>query len=408
MTVTPASQTHRMRGVFVLFEGLLPTVIDSQVLTHVRLVREMLDIDIPVVAFACTADVYEHSRAAFDHAWKTAGGDVHLFRGIRPALPGSAVHNRLRLSGALDRLGGISFVHARGDYAAAVAGPLAQSRALPMLWDCRGDSRAELHERIGISSPLQRLPLALRAWMSQQDSKTAGGTCAAACFVSQSLRELMMGYIGAKPSWVLPCLANENEFFFDPASRQRMREKLGFADSDPVYAYSGSLAGYQLFDEMVDAFRVATQSNPAARLLVLTPYVEAAQKKLAPLQADRVVCKAVINSEMNSYLNAADFGFLLRDDTPVNRVAFPTKFAEYALAGLKIIMKQSPPSCVSAARALGNYVAHTDANQAYTSQLAERAAIAEAAKEKMGRRASIQRFSEIYQQLAVLSPLSGR
>ena len=46
MTVTPANLTHNMRGAFVLFEGLLPTVIDSQVLTHVRLVREMLRIDI--------------------------------------------------------------------------------------------------------------------------------------------------------------------------------------------------------------------------------------------------------------------------------------------------------------------------------------------------------------------------
>lgn len=404
MTVTLGNSTGHMRGAFVLFEGLLPTVIDSQVLTHVRLVREMLGIDMAVVAFACTSDVYVQSVAALEHARQTAGGEVYLFPGVRPALPGSVPVNRRRLGGAFDKLGPVSFLHARGDYAAAVAGPLARSRDLPMLWDCRGDSRAELHERIGTASVLQRLPLAVRAWMSQQDSKKAGQTCAAACFVSQALRELMAGYIGAKPSWVLPCLANENEFFFDPVLRQRMRAQLGLGSDDPVYVYSGSLAGYQLFDEMVETFKAIVRANPSAQLLVLTPYADAAREKLADLAAERVICKSVRNSEVNDYLNAADFGFLLRDNTPVNHVAFPTKFAEYALAGLQVIMKQSPPSCVAEARALGNYLSLGEAGRSVGSQPAQRAAVAAAARERMGRRASIQRFSEIYKQLAALTP----
>jgi len=397
-----------MRGAFVLFEGLLPTVIDSQVLAHVRMVREMLGIDLTVVAFACTADVFAQSKAAHEHARQTAGGEVHLFRGIRPALPGSLVINRQRLGQALDAVGAVSFLHARGDYAAAVTGPLAQERALPMLWDCRGDSLAELRERIGTTSPARRLPLAARAWMSQQDSKRAGRTCAGACFVSQALRELMADYIGAKPSWVLPCLADENAFFFDVALRQRMRAQLGFGDGEPVYAYSGSLAGYQCFDEVVDTFNATLRLQPSARLLILTPYAEAARKKLADLPADRVVCKAVGYAEVNSHLNAADFGFLLRDNTPVNHVAFPTKFAEYAMAGLQVIMKQSPPSCVAEAQALGNLLPLAEASRAAILPQAQRAALAQAARERMGRRASIQHFADIYQTLAALTPPSGR
>ena len=404
MTVTLANPSDKLRGAFVLFEGLLPTVIDSQVLTHVRLVREMLGIDLAVIAFACTADVHAQSVAALEHARQTAGGDVHLFRGIRPALPGSLVINRQRLGEALGKAGAISLLHARGDYAAAVTGPLARARGLPMLWDCRGDSRAELRERIGATSPLRRLPLAVRAWMSQQDSMRAGRTCAAACFVSQALRDLMAGYIGAKPSWVLPCLADENAFFFDAALRQRMRAQLGFGEDDPVYAYSGSLASYQCFDEVVETFKQTVRQRPSARLLILTPYADAARPKLADLPADRVICKAVGYADVNSHLNAADFGFLLRDNTPVNHVAFPTKFAEYAMAGLHVIMKQSPPSCVTEAQALGNFLALNEASRSSVSPPAQRAAIATAARERMGRRASIQRFAEIYRKLAVLTP----
>jgi hypothetical protein len=402
LTVTRDRPIVTTRGAFVLFEGLLPTVIDSQVLTHVRLVRELLGIDMTVVAFACSAGVHAQSVRSLAHARQTADGDVRLFRGVRPALPGSALVNRFLLGRALGGVGPVAFLHARGDYAAAVTGPLAENLGVPMLWDCRGDSRAELYERIGATSLVQRLPLELRAWMSLQDLKWAGGVCAAACFVSEALRDLMSGFCSGKPTWVLPCLANENEFFFDEGLRQRMRNELGFGNDDPVYVYSGSLAGYQCFEEMVSTFATALRERPNAHLIVLTPYVDAAREKIVGVPADRVLCIAVANAKVNDYLNAADFGFLLRDDTPVNHVAFPTKFAEYALAGLRVIMKNSPPSCVAEARMLGNDLALEEAGRAVPAPPAWRAKIAAAARARMGRRASIEHFAEIYQCLAVL------
>jgi hypothetical protein len=401
LTVTRYQPVVATRGAFVLFEGLPPTVIDSQVLTHVRLVRELLGIDMTVVAFACSAEVHAQSVRSLANARQTAGGDVRLFRGVRPAVPGSALINRFLLSRALGGVGQVAFVHARGDYAAAVTGPLAQSCGVPMLWDCRGDSRAELYERIGAASLVQQLPLELRAWMSLQDLKGAGRACAAACFVSEALRELMSGYCSGKPTWVLPCLANENDFFFDEGLRQRMRAELGFGKDDPVYIYSGSLAGYQCFENMVSTFAATLQERPNAYLIVLTPFVDAARNKIVELPADRVVCIAVAHAEVNDYLNAADFGFLLRDDTPVNRAAFPTKFAEYALAGLHVIMKRSPPSCVAEARMLGNDLAIEEAVRAVPPPPARRAEIAEVARTRMGRAASIERFAEIYRPLAV-------
>ena len=43
------------------------------------------------------------------------------------------------------------------------------------------------------------------------------------------------------------------------------------------------------------------------------------------------------NKEVYKYLNAADVAFLLRDDVVLNRVASPTKLAEYMFCGLPII-----------------------------------------------------------------------
>ena len=44
--------------------------------------------------------------------------------------------------------------------------------------------------------------------------------------------------------------------------------------------------------------------------------------------------------EVPGWLNAADLGILMRAEDPVNHVASPTKFAEYALSGLPVAMSK--------------------------------------------------------------------
>ncbi len=384
-----------MRGAFVLFEGLPPTVIDSQVLAHVRLAREQLGIDLTVVAAACSRPLFESSQARVEMARQVAGGDVRLIRGVRPAAPGSRLVNRLLLARALAALGPLSFVHARGDYAAAVAGPWAQRRGVPMLWDCRGDARAELQDRLGTRAPVI---LRYRSHLLERELAIAGRTCAGACFVTPQLRDLMAAYMSGQPDWVIPCLAPEAEFFFDPALRARVRAELAIAPEEAVYIYSGSLIAYQRFDETVAMFRDVLAAGQKARLIVLTPEVERARQVYNGLPAGSVICKSVTHAEVNGYLNAADFGVLLRDSSPVNFVAFPTKFAEYAMTGLRIVMKEAPPSCVEVAREFGNYQAF--GAPAATWPTEERTRCAAQAAQRLGRRAAMPAYADIYDRLA--------
>ena len=61
-------------------------------------------------------------------------------------------------------------------------------------------------------------------------------------------------------------------------------------------------------------------------------------------------------AEFNDFLNAADFGFILRERNKINRVACPTKFAEYCLTGLPVIIGDAVPDCTSLADLWGNRV----------------------------------------------------
>jgi hypothetical protein len=388
-----------IRGVLVLFEGLPPTVIDSQVLAHVRLVREWLKIDLAVVAVACSREIFNASQSRLERARAAASGEVHLVRGVRPALPGSIMINRMLLGRMLDRLGAFSFLHARADYAAAVAGPWGSRRGVSTLWDCRGDSVAELQERLAGRAPLL---LRYRSRLLEAELRLAGQTSAAVCSVTPQLRELVAKFTVGQPNWVIPCLAPEAEFYFDAALRARVRESHSIAPDEVVYVYSGALSPYQRFDETVVTFRAALTAGQKARLIVLTPDVERAQQICAGLPVKSVICRSVPHAEVNGYLNAADFGMLLRDSTRINAVAFPTKFAEYAMTGLKVIMKESPPACVAVARELGNYVRLGTQPEPWPAS--ERARCAALAAQQLGRAAAMSTYAEIYSRLTQAGP----
>jgi hypothetical protein len=58
----------------------------------------------------------------------------------------------------------------------------------------------------------------------------------------------------------------------------------------------------------------------------------------AGLPDDRVRVLRAPHSEVVGWLNASDAGILLRERHPVNAVASPTKFAEYLLTGLPVVI----------------------------------------------------------------------
>jgi len=59
------------------------------------------------------------------------------------------------------------------------------------------------------------------------------------------------------------------------------------------------------------------------------------------IDQNKVLCKfSESPSEINEIYNAADFGILFRDEILTNKVASPTKLAEYLLAGLPVLISR--------------------------------------------------------------------
>ncbi len=76
------------------------------------------------------------------------------------------------------------------------------------------------------------------------------------------------------------------------------------------------------------------------------------------LISKRLIIVSVSFQEMNAYYNLADFAFLMREKKQLNLVASPTKFGEYCLTGLPVIMNDNVDQAYLFSRELGNYVSH--------------------------------------------------
>lgn len=133
-------------------------------------------------------------------------------------------------------------------------------------------------------------------------------------------------------AYVMPC-SNEafhRESFFTKGKYE-----------NPVFVYAGSLAKYQCIETMLDAFYLIQQVEPNASLLFYTGQQEEART----LVEQRDLCNVTIGyadpDELNTVLAEAKYGFVIRDDCVVNRVATPTKISSYISNGVIPVYSES-------------------------------------------------------------------
>ncbi len=126
-------------------------------------------------------------------------------------------------------------------------------------------------------------------------------------------------------SFIMPCFNDklEESCFFVPNKYK-----------NNVFCYVGSLSRWQCFDKTVSFYKRIEEQIPNAELLVFTGEKEKAEQIISSsgIRNYKVgYCKPEMLKEA---ISNAKFGFVLREDIPVNQVATPTKISSYLSAGL--------------------------------------------------------------------------
>lgn len=386
-------------GLFITFEGIGPTIFDSQVALHAREMKKH-GIELEIWAFETWPRMFAQSRARLDSAQELSQSQVRLFHGLWYYIPFSEIINALLLMYYFWRFRpSVDFIHARADFAAAISGIASKLLRVPVIWDCRGDAEAEFKAAYRPSNLGGHLFKCIFLRLIRWRTDFAASACARAIFVSEELRERKWRYAGQKPSKVIPTSVAQDAFFFSPNLRQDARYQLRFTPELRVLLYSGGIVGYQHFPAYIRLFSALRHNDGDLHFLVVTPHVERAQQMLEDLpQGSWTLCSAPFQ-EMNAYYNAADFGILLREHNAVNEVASPTKFGEYCLTGLPVIMNDSVKQSFQFALEFGNLIPYRDdlsANDLVPKTAEERALIARKSAEKLSRESVAESYKSIY------------
>lgn len=211
-----------------------------------------------------------------------------------------------------------------------------------MIYEARG---AAMEENIFVKKGKQTAKTRFTSyWLAECEKRLIRNSDAVIC-VSNALKDYFIkkyNIINEEKFKVFPGAADNSLFFYDPVVREIYRKKLGFAPDETVIVYSGKLSMKWEIPDIVFAVlaKIARQESKI-KFLILTPDHEIANEHILKngIETKTIVAESNFN-EVNNYLNASDVGLLLRENILMNNVASPTKFSEYLLAGLPVLVSE--------------------------------------------------------------------
>lgn len=331
-----------MRLLHFTCDGVLSPVLDSQVLTPLRLLGDLC----PEMKRGLLV------LTSIRHKGKPQ--TVERESRIRSAVPGAAIHLRFRppLAVPLERRIWVSRLR-------DVVAEFDEGTDEPILVHCRGEATAAAAAHLKRHDPRLRVVLDLRGaqadevafrgplgwWMrrwGRRNRRAAFAGADAVNAVSSRLLDLFrdQGLLRSDlPTTLVGCCVDTKRFLYDPAVRVARRKELGF-DGKFVVCYCGAMSHWQRPDALAGAFAAIRADMPDAHFFALTREPDPIRVELARVGVAEgdVTVRSAPHAEVASYLMAADVALLLRDDTLTNRVAAPVKYAEYLCSGLPVIL----------------------------------------------------------------------
>lgn len=138
---------------------------------------------------------------------------------------------------------------------------------------------------------------------------------------------------------IIPCTLNAafTRLDFSKETIRAARIKMGFQESEIIYVYSGSVAGWQSFNLLNEFMAPVLQRGLHCKLLFLGTKSSELQS-LSDRFPEQVFFRHVPPSEVPYLLIGADYGLLIREQSVTNEVASPVKFAEYLSCGLEVLL----------------------------------------------------------------------
>lgn len=151
--------------------------------------------------------------------------------------------------------------------------------------------------------------------------------------------------------YVMPCFNTmlQPESFFVPDKYKKN-----------TFTYVGGMAIWQCFEDTVRLYKQVEEKIPDCMFQIYTGEQETAEKIVKKHGIKNYTIAYLPQDELDKALKNIKFGFVIREDNPVNNVATPTKFSNYVGNGIIPIFSDCIRSFYHRTKELDNVIALDD------------------------------------------------
>lgn len=157
-------------------------------------------------------------------------------------------------------------------------------------------------------------------------------------FVTNNLREFLIetyDFDELKPHFIVPTLAKKYEL--DNKTLADVKTSINHKDTDLYMIYIGSVAAWQDINKLFEVFLAIRKKVNHIKLIILSDGNVVIPQSFSEELLESIIIRSVDHDKVKYYLNLSHVGLVFRDKTIVNKVAAPTKVAEYIAANVPIL-----------------------------------------------------------------------
>ncbi|KWX81316.1 hypothetical protein AMQ84_00310 [Paenibacillus riograndensis] len=187
---------------------------------------------------------------------------------------------------------------------------------------------------------LKRSIFKVIVYIIKKETKNIIVKCDGILVVSDALKNYLIGNYNLENDvfFQIPCgnyglIKNSQERLM---YREAWRKKLGIKKDEIVFVYSGGISKWQMIDETLGFLERILKINEKFRVCIFSTNIEYIKDRM--IGSEKIILKSLRSDEVPLALTACDVGVILRETNLTNKVAFPTKFADYLEGGLHIIL----------------------------------------------------------------------
>lgn len=157
-------------------------------------------------------------------------------------------------------------------------------------------------------------------------------------FVTNNLRDYMIekyDYHVDKKYFIMPTLCDDSALKDNVL--EDVKRSINYSADNIYFIYIGSNAMWQSMDKVFDVFQRIHSKIKRAKLIVLSKDRIEISENINSKVKNSIIFKSAPHDMVKYYLELSKIGFVLRDNSIVNKVAAPTKIAEYLTRDVVIL-----------------------------------------------------------------------